>query len=331
MQFGENMPRRSLIATLCTVAFVLFGALHPVAADDYPSRPIHLIVTSPAGSLVDVLGRLYAEAISAKLGQPIVVDNRSGGMTMLGTDVLTHADPDGYTLMIGPSELAMLPFLKNDYRYEPGKDYTPVALVTSSWTVFAIYPGLPPKTLPEFIAYAKANPGKLRYGSGGVGGALHIAVEELKLKTGIDIVHVPYRGGGQMVADAMAGQIDMASLGLASARVAEGGKLRILAQTGSSRHPLFPDVPTTAEYGLPEVRMDTWFGLIAPPNTPATIVERLDRATAEVEQQQNFRDGLARIGCAPAYMTHADFSAYIDAERKKWRQLIPAMGIPQIE
>src|ERR1700685_3889098 len=165
-------------------------------ADDYPSRPIHLIVTSPAGSLVDVLGRLYAEDMSARLGQPIVVDNKAGAMTQVGTDVLTHADPDGYTLMIGPSELVMLPFLKKNYRYEPNKDYTPVALVTSSWTVFAIYPGLPVKTLPEFIAYAQANPGKLRYGSGGVRGALHIALEELKLKTGIDLVHVPYRGGG---------------------------------------------------------------------------------------------------------------------------------------
>jgi tripartite-type tricarboxylate transporter receptor subunit TctC len=187
------------------------------------------------------------------------------------------------------------------------------------------------KTLPEFIAYAKANPGKLRYGSGGVGGALHIAVEELKLKTGIDLVHVPYRGGGQAATDAMAGQIDMVSLGLASARVAEGGKLLILAQTGPSRHPLFPDVPTTAEYGLPEVRMETWFGLIAPPNTPATIVERLDRATAAVEQQQDFRDNLAKIGCAPTYLPHAAFAAFIADDLKKWRQLIPAMGIPPIE
>ena len=123
----------------------------------------------------------------------------------------------------------------------------------------------------------------------------------------------------------------MVSLGLASARVAEGGKLLILAQTGPSRHPLFPDVPTTAEYGLPEVRMDTWFGLIAPPNTPAAIVERLDRATAEVEQQQSFRDNLAKIGCAPTYLPHAAFSAFIADDLAKWRQLIPAMGIPPIE
>ena len=212
-----------------------------------------------------MIGRLYAERLSERLGQPIVVDNRPGAMTQLATDVLTHADPDGYTLMLGPSELVMLPFLKKDYPFDPTRDITPVALVTTSWTLFAVYPGLPMKTLPEFIDYAKARPGKLRYGSGGVGGALHIAVEMLKLKTGIDMIHVPYRGGEQDATDAMAGQIDMASIGLASGRVAEGGKLRLLAQTGPKRHPLYPDVPTTAEYGLPDVRMDTWFGLIAPP------------------------------------------------------------------
>jgi tripartite-type tricarboxylate transporter receptor subunit TctC len=322
--------RRWLIADLCFVALLMFAS--PCArADDYPSHPIHLIITSPAGSLVDVLGRVVAAGMSERLGQPIVVDNRPGGMTQLGTDMLIHADPDGYTLMLGASELTMLPFLKKDYRYDATKDIVPVALITTSWTVFAIYPGLPPQTLPEFIDYAKANPGKLRYGSGGVGGALHIAVEMLKLKTGIDLIHVPYRGGGQAATDAMSGQIEMVSMGLASARIAEGGKLRILAQTGPRRHPLFPDVPTTAEYGLPDVRMDTWFGLLAPPNTPDAIVARLDRAAAGVSQQQSFRDNLEKIGCAPAYLPHAEFAEFIARDLKKWGQLIPAMGIPPIE
>jgi tripartite-type tricarboxylate transporter receptor subunit TctC len=225
----------------------------------------------------------------------------------------------------------MLPFLKKNYPFDPTRDIKPVALVTTSWTVFAVYPGLPIKTLPEFIAYAKANPGKLRYGSGGVGGALHIAVELLKLKTGIDIIHVPYRGGEQVATDAMAGQIDMASLGLSTARMAEGGKLRILAQTGPQRHPLFPNVPTTAEDGLPEVRMNTWFGLIAPPKTPDAIVERLDRVTADVEQDQKFRKRLESIGCAPAYKTHTEFATFIADDLKKWQKLIPALGIPLID
>ena len=324
------MSPRAGIGRLCFVALLLFAPLC-ARAENYPSRPIHLIITTPAGSLVDVLGRVLAEQLGANLGQPIVVDNRSGGTTQVGTEALMRAEPDGYTLMVGPSELTMLPFLKKDYRYEPSRDFTPVALITTSWTVFAIYPGLPVETLPEFIDYAKANPGKLRYGSGGVGGALHIAVEMLKLKTGVDLVHVPYRGGGQAATDAMSGQIEMVSLGLASARVAEGGKLRILAQTGPSRHPLFPDVPTTAEYGLPDVRMDTWFGIIAPPKTSAAIVGRIDRAAAEIERQQSFRDSLARIGCAPAYLPHDEFAAYIAADMKRWQQLIPAMGIAQIE
>jgi tripartite-type tricarboxylate transporter receptor subunit TctC len=326
------VPRTTAIRWLWVAAALIFvSAPHSAHSDDYPSRPIHLIVTSPAGSLVDVLGRLYAEEMSARLGQPIVVDNKAGAMTQVGTDVLTHADPDGYTLMIGPSELVMLPFLKKNYPFDPTRDIKPVALVTTSWTVFAIYPGLPIKTLPEFIADAKANPGKLRYGSGGVGGALHIAVELLKLKTGIDIIHVPYRGGEQVATDAMAGQIDMASLGLSTARMAEGGRLRILAQTGPERHPLFPDVPTTAEVGLPGVRMDTWFGLIAPPKTPDAVVERLDRVTADIEQDQKFRNRLKSIGCAPAYKTHAEFAAFIADDLKKWQKLIPALGIPLID
>src|SRR5262249_36323916 len=149
---------------------------------------------------------------------------------------------DGYTLMIGTSELTMLPFLKKGYRYDPLKDLTPIALFASSWTVFAVNPNVPAKTLPELIAYAKAHPGEIRYGSGGIGGALHVAVEMLKLKTGADLVHVPYRGGAQAATDAISGQIEMVSMGLASARVAEGGKLRVLAQTGPTRHPMFADV-----------------------------------------------------------------------------------------
>jgi len=326
------MRARKATGVICAaVALVLLLAPRAAAADDYPSRPIHLIITSPAGSLVDVLGRLVAAGLGARLNQPVVVDNRPGGMTQVGTEVLFRAEPDGYTLMIGPSELTMLPFLKKAYPYDPTRDVVPVALITTSWTVFAIYPGLPPQTLPQFIDYSKARPGKLRYGSGGVGGALHIAVEMLKLKTGIDLIHVPYRGGEQAATDAMSGQIEMVSMGLASARVAEGGKLRLLAQTGPSRHPLFPDVPTTAEYGLADVRMDTWFGLVAPPKTPDAIIARLDDAAADMSRQQSFRDSLAKIGCAPAYRPHGEFAAFIAGDLKKWGSLIPAMGIPPIE
>jgi tripartite-type tricarboxylate transporter receptor subunit TctC len=324
------MPRHRMITRLLILAALAF-APGAAQAQDYPARPIRLIITTPAGGLVDVMGRLFADELSARLGQPIVIDNRPGGMTQIGADALNRATPDGYTLMIATSEAAMLPFLKKSYRYDPVRDFTPIALMVTSWTVFAVNPNVPAQTLPELIGYAKANPGKLRYGSGGVGGVLHIAVEMLKLATGTDIVHVPYRSGAQAATDTISGQIDLVSMGLASGRVAEGGKLRVLAQTGPARHPMFPDVPTTAELGWPEVRMETWFGLTAPPHTPEPIVARLEREIATVARQPSLADKLAKIGCAVAFLPQSEFAAFLAQEGKKWQRLIPAMGIPVIE
>jgi tripartite-type tricarboxylate transporter receptor subunit TctC len=320
-----SMPRRQLGLFLLALVLVVIAA--SARAEDYPTRPIRLIVSSPAGSLVDVLSRLLAQDVGARLGQSIVIDNRAGAMTQVALDALVRAPSDGYTLMIGPSELAMLPFLKKGYRYDPGKDFTPVALFASSWTVFAVNPKVPAETLPELIAYAKAHPGAIRYGSGGVGGALHIAVEMLKLKTGADLVHIPYRGGSQVATDAISGQIEMASMGLASTRIAANGQLRILAQTGPRRHPMLPDVPTTAELGLPDVRMETWFGVIAPADLPQPVVDRLAQAIDAVLQDASFRDKLFAIGCAATWMPPAKFASYISGETKRWSQIIPAMGI----
>jgi tripartite-type tricarboxylate transporter receptor subunit TctC len=311
------------------VAVVALPALTSTRAypQDYPSRPIRLLVTSPAGSLVDVLSRILTQELGARLGQNIIVDNRPGGMTLNATDALVRSPPDGYTLMLGTGEMAFLPFLKKTYRYDPVKDFTPVALVTTSWTVFAINPKVPAQTLPELVSYAKANPKAIRYGSGGVGGALHIAVEMLKLKTGADFVHIPYRGGSQVATDAISGQIEMASMGLASTRIADQGQLRILAQTGPMRHPMLPNVPTTAEVGLPDVRMDTWFGVVGPPGLPAAVTARLVRAMDEVVHEKSFEEKLFKIGCAVAWKPQAEFANYIAEETTKWSQIIPAMGI----
>ncbi|MPZ57107.1 MAG: tripartite tricarboxylate transporter substrate binding protein [Rhizobiales bacterium] len=306
--------------------------LAPAAwADEYPSRPIKLIITTPAGSLVDVLGRIIANDLGERLGQTVVIDNRPGAMTKLGADAINRAPADGYTLMIGTSESTMLPFLKKSYRLDPIKDFTPVALMATSWTVFAVNPKVPAKTLPELVSYAKANPGTIKYGSGGVGGALHVAVEMLKLKAGIDLTHIPYRGGGQAAQDTISGQIDMVSMGLASTRIAAQGQLRILAQTGPGRHPIVPDVPTTAELGLPDVRMDTWFSITAPPNLPEPVVVRLVRELGEVARTPSFKERLAKIGCAVAYKPPQEFRAFIAEDRKKWETLIPAMGIPFLD
>jgi tripartite-type tricarboxylate transporter receptor subunit TctC len=299
------------------------------AAQDYPSRPIKLLIHTPAGSLVDVLGRLVGQELGDRLGQSLIIDNRVGGATIIAVEQLKNSPPDGYTLMINTSEATMLPFLKKSYRTDPIEDFTPIALVVTSWTVFAVNPKVPANTLPELVAYSKSHP--VRYGSGGTGGALHIAGEMLKLKSGGNFVHVPYRGGAQAATDAISGQIEMVSMGLASTRVADSGQLKILAQAGPSRHPMLPEVPTTAEAGMPEVRMDTWFGLVGPPGMPKEIVARINRELAAIVKEPAFQDKLAKLGLAVDYRPDAAFISFMADDTKKWRELIPAMGIPQVD
>jgi tripartite-type tricarboxylate transporter receptor subunit TctC len=316
-----------------------FGALSLAAAlsafpaaavaQDYPTRPIKLLIHTPPGSLVDVLGRLVGQELSDRLGQSLIIDNRVGGATIIAVEQLKNSPPDGYTLMINTSEATMLPFLKKSYRTDPIEDFTPIALVVTSWTVFAVNPKVPANTLPELVAYSKSHP--VRYGSGGTGGALHIAGEMLKLKSGGNFVHVPYRGGAQAATDAISGQIEMVSMGLASTRVADSGQLKILAQAGPSRHPMLPEVPTTAEAGMPEVRMDTWFGLVGPPGMPKEIVARINRELAAIVKEPAFQDKLAKLGLAVDYRPDAAFISFMADDTKKWRELIPAMGIPQVD
>jgi tripartite-type tricarboxylate transporter receptor subunit TctC len=314
-------------------AAVAFFSAGPLAANaqDYPSRPVKLLIHTPPGSLVDVLGRLVGQELGERLGQSLIIDNRVGGATMIAVEQLKNSPADGYTLMINTSEATMLPFLKMSYRTDPIKDFTPIALVATSWTVFAVNPKVPANTLPELVAYSKSHPGGVRYGSGGTGGVLHIAVEMLKLKSGGNFVHVPYRGGAQAATDAISGQIEMVSMGLASTRVAQGGQLKILAQAGPSRHPMLPDVPTTAEVGLPDVRMDTWFGLVGPPGMPKDIVARIDKELAAIAKQPAFAEKLAKLGLAVDYKPDADFISFMANDTKRWRELIPAMGIPAVE
>jgi tripartite-type tricarboxylate transporter receptor subunit TctC len=314
---------RWLTALLLTLAPVAAGA------QDYPSRPIRLLIHTPPGSLVDVLGRLVGQELGQRLGQSFVADNRTGGATMIAVEQLIRSPADGYTLMITSPEATMQPFLKKSYQYDPIKDFTPIALVVTSWTVFAVNPKVPANTLPELVAYSKTHP--VRYGSGGIGGVLHIAGEMLRLKSGGNFVHVPYRGGAQAATDAIAGQIEMVSMGLASTRVAESGQLKILAQTGPSRHPMLPDVPTTAEGGLPDVRMETWFGLAGPPNMPKEIVARINRELAEVVKQPAFQDRLSKLGMAVDFKPDAQFVSFLAEETKRWRELIPAMGIQPVD
>jgi tripartite-type tricarboxylate transporter receptor subunit TctC len=321
-----------MLAVAGLAAVVALGPVRAQAqAQDYPTRPIRLLLHTPPGSLVDTLGRIVAQELSERLGQSLVPDNRPGAASLIAVEQLVRAPADGYTLMINSPEAAMLPFLKKSYHYQPTRDFTPVALVVTSWTVFAVNPQVPANTLPELIAYSKSHAGGVRYGSGGVGGTLHVAVEMLRLKSGGNFVHVPYRGGAQAATDAISGQIDMVSMGLASTRVAADGKLRILAQTGPRRHPILPDVPTTAEVGLPDVLVETWFGLVGPANMPADVVERINRELAVIVKQPAFQERLTKLGMAVDFKPGAEFNAFLKEQTEKWRELIPALGIPKVD
>jgi tripartite-type tricarboxylate transporter receptor subunit TctC len=325
---GSNRMLRRAGVLAAALGWFVLGSI-ATQAQDYPARAIRLIIHTPPGSLVDVLGRLVGQELSQRLNQSIVADNRTGGATMIAVEQLLHSPSDGYTLMISTSEATMQPFLKKTYRYDPIKDFTPVALLVTSWTVFAVNPKVPANTLQELVAFSKNHP--VRYGSGGIGGVLHIAGEMLKLKSGGNFVHVPYRGGAQAATDAISGQIEMVSMGLASTRVAESGQLKILAQAGPSRHPMLPDVPTTGEAGYPEVQMNTWFGLAGPPGMPKEVVARLDKELAAVMADQAFRDKLAKLGMAVDFKPAAGFVAYLADDSRRWQELIPAMGIPQVD
>ena len=325
------MSRWCRVGLAFALALIIVSGPIAAFAQTYPNKPIRLLIHTGAGSLVDVLGRLIAQDLGERLGQSIVIDNRPGAATMIAVEQLVRTPADGYTLMVNTSEATMLPTLKKSYRYDPIKDFTPIALMVTSWTVFAVNPQVPAKTLTELVDYSKTHAGGVRYGSGGTGGALHIAVEMLKLKTGGNFVHVPYRGGAQAATDAISGQIEMVSMGLASTRIAEGGKLRILAQTGPSRHPMLADVPTTTELGLPDVRMETWFGLVGPPNMPGDVVARINRELAVILKEPVLQEKLAKLGLAVDYKAADAFITFMASDVKKWQQLLPAMDIPQVD
>ena len=317
---------------LAAVALLAAAALCRRSAQDYPSRPIRLLIHTPPGSLVDVLGRLVGQELGERLGQSFVADNRTGAATMIAVEQLIHSPPDGYTLMINSSEATMLPFLKKSYRYDPIKDFTPVALVVTSWTVFAVNPKVPANTLPELVAYSKSNPGGVRYGSGGTGGVLHIAVEMLKLKSGGNFVHVPYRGGAQAATDAISGQIEMVSMGLASTRVADE---RPAAHPGADRPEPASDAARRADHGRGRTcRTCGWRPGSAWSARPACRRRSSRASTASLRwsrRQPAFQDKLAKLGLAVDFKPDAEFIAFMADDTKKWRELIPAMGIPQVD
>ena len=317
---------------LTAVAALGYGALAaaPAAAQGYPSRPVKIVLPFAPGGPTEFILRLIADRLTAMLGQPFVVENRPGGAGgTVGAKSVAIAEPDGYTLLFSsPGPLVTAAAIYKNLDYDPIKSFAPIAMVIYAPQMLVVHPAVPANSLPELVAYAKSNPGKITFGSSGHGTQPHMLGEMLKLMAGIDIVHVPYRGAGRSVTDLLAGQVQMIfeTTAILLPHI-EAGKLRPLAVAVEARSPLLPGVPTTAESGYPKLLASFWSGLLAPAGTPAAIVEKLNTAVNEILKSKEAQTGLARLSAEAKIGSPQDFATFIAAEAARWAAIANETGI----
>jgi tripartite-type tricarboxylate transporter receptor subunit TctC len=300
-------------------------------AQAYPSKPVRLIVGFPAGGPADIFGRALAQGMSGELGQPVIVENISGVGGVLGVDRAAKAAPDGYTLCINSaSPLVIAPYSLSKIPYDVKKDFAFLTLVVRVPEVLAVHPALPVDSLSALISYAKANPGKVNFGSAGSGSITHLAGELLKAEAKIDIVHVPYKGAAPAVNDLLGGQVQM---GIFDVPVLLGhirsGKLKALAITSATRAPSLPDVPTTVELKYPNVNSDNWYGLVAAAATPPEVQRRIHSAAVAALKSKAVEEQLSKVGGIAAPGTPQEYAAFIAAEQAKWSKIVQAIGFKE--
>jgi tripartite-type tricarboxylate transporter receptor subunit TctC len=294
----------------------------------YPDRPIRVIVGVPAGGTPDVMARMVTTGMSKILGQPLVVDNRGGAGGLIGTETAAKAAPDGYTLLVSsPGPLTILPHMQKQLAYDPQKDFTPIGLIASNPFLLIVHPGVAVKSVKDLIALAKAQPGKLNYASAGNGAPNHLAMELFKSMTGANITHVPYKGAPQAVSDVLAGHMNMMfnSIPPVLAHI-KAERLRALGVGGTKRAAQLPDVPTISDAGVPGYEAITWFGLLAPARTPKPVLARLSDAFAKVINAAETREALEKQGAEPGSANAAEFSALIRRDFEKHAKVVKISG-----
>jgi tripartite-type tricarboxylate transporter receptor subunit TctC len=308
-------------------AIALLCAL-PAFAETYPSRPIRIVVPTPAGGPVDVMARVLANALPASLGQAVIVENKPGAGNILGSKYVASADPDGYTLMVSAaSGLIMSPMIYKNAGYDTA-NFAPVALIAETPQVLVVNPDLPVKSVAELVAYAKANPGKLNYSTGGIGTLPHLTAEYFKRLTGTQIVHVPYKGGGPALMGVVAGEAQMTFDTIAtSLQLVRAGKLRALAIVGPKRAADLPDVPTMPEQGYNTVTTGAWTALLAPAGTPPEIVAKLNAATNTALATDSVKTALEKIGAQPRGGTAKDLADHLSSETIKWKPVVEGLNL----
>ena len=324
------MTRTGFFAAIAAAAVALALALaaSAQAPSAYPSRPVKLVIPFPPGGPLDIVGRAIAQKLTDAWGQSVVVDNRPGAGGNIGADLVAKSAPDGYTILMGAlSTHVVNPSLYAKMPYDAIADFAPITLVAVTPNVLVVNAALPVNSAKEFIAYAKANSGKLAFGSGSNGSAGHLAGELFKVDTGTDITHIPYKGGAPATQALLAGDTQFMFDNLANAMPqVKAGKLKALAVTTAERSKLAPDLPTMAEAGLPGFNISTWFGLFAPAGTPKEIIAKWNAEVAKILNSQEMRDKLIAQGAEPSPMTPEQFAAFVKSEIPKYAKIIKASG-----
>ena len=317
-----------LTLTALAIFAATIGAPAAAAAQDYPNRPITLIVPYAAGGGNDVMARAAADKMSRTLGQQIVIENRGGAGGSIATRQIAKSAPDGYTLGLGGTgTLAINPTLYANSGYDPRKDFAPVGLIATSALVVCVHPSLPVRSIPDLIALAKKEPGKLNFASAGAGSGIHLGTEYFATMAGIKLTHVPYKGSSPALTDLVGGHVAIyfSSLPPAVGLVKEG-KVRALAVTGTKRSPIFPDLPTVAEAALPGYEAVLHYGVVAPAGTPRAIIDKLSAALRAAVMSDDLKTRLADDGAEPLPSTPEEYAADIDREETKWSAIVKASG-----
>ena len=322
----KKLPRRKFLS-LAAGAVALPAVSRFARAQTYPARPVRIVVGFAAGGAPDIFARLLGQWLSERLGQPFVVENRTGAGGNIATEVVVEAPPDGYTLLLTTVGNAVNATLYDKLNYNFLRDIAPVAGISRDPLAMEVNPSFPAKTVPEFILYAKANPGKINYGSAGVGSSLHMAGELFKLMAGVDIVHVPYRGSPAALADLLSGQLQLMFSPLPpSIEYVKSGRLRALAVTTSTRSQALPDIPVIADF-VPGYEAGAWYGIGAPASTPAEIIDKLNAEIKAGLADDRLKAQLIELGSVPFALSPSEFGKHLTAETEKWGKVVRAANI----
>lgn len=323
------MKAKTLFSTVLTVVASTLASFSPItiAAQDYPNRPIRLIVPFSPGGGVDLNARILGAKLTEYLGQPIVIENKPGAGTNIANDLVAKANPDGYTLLINSAAIAINMSLYKRLPFDTLRDFTPVSLFSISPNILVVNPNLPVKNVAELIALAKQRKGAINYASAGSGSTQHLVAELFKARTDTDMLHIPYKGTGPLLTSVIAGDVDLTFANIAPiSEHVRTGRLRALATTGSRRSDLMPQIPTMKEAGVDGVEVDVWLGVFAPAGTPSEIVHKLAAAIGKVASAQDVKKALADQGNEAVSSTPEEFNQYLRSEVAKWHEIVKASG-----